>query len=110
MKIRNSLGVVLFQLLAVGQTLANNCDGEERNALAVSDTRPDLRAFQDGNIRSMDTGNLTQRLEVAKTRAAELPAAALFACLADRELRVRASAPVRSPDDAKTTGRGARSG
>lgn len=110
MKTSNSLGAVLLLLSASGQVLAISCDREERSALALPDTRPDLRAFQEGNIRSMDTGNLTERLEVAKRRAADLPAAALFACLADSELRVRASTPVRSSDDAKTTGRGARGG
>lgn len=88
--------------------MANNCDREERSALAVPDTRPDLRTFLEGNIRGMDTGNLTQRLEGARARSAKLPSAALFACLADTELRVRASPLIRSPDDTKTTGRGAR--
>lgn len=88
-------------------TALDSCDREERNALAAPGTRSDLRTFQEGNIQNMDTGSLTQRLETAKARAAELPAAALFVCLADRDLRARMSSTEKIPDVPKTTGRGA---
>lgn len=88
----------------------NSCDREERNALAAPGTRSDLRPFLEGNIQNMDTGNLTQRLESARARAAELPSAALFVCLAARELRARMSPAEKIPDDAKTIGHGARGG